>query len=83
MKKNLKLGIFSDSHTKTKMHQEVVSHLLEMGAEHLIHAGDIMLEEHLQILEDAPHKLQHDFKWLKDKMLKALVEQWNVFKKKL
>ena len=37
----------------------------------------------IQILEDAPHKLQHDFKWLKDKMLKALVEQWNEFKKKL
>ena len=54
MKKNLKLGILSDSHTQTRMHQEVVSHLLEMGAEYLIHAGDIMLEEHLQLLEDAP-----------------------------
>ena len=34
MKKNLKLGILSDSHTKTSMHQEVVAHLLEMGAEY-------------------------------------------------
>ena len=54
MKKNLKLGIFSDSHTQTAMHKEALSHLLEMGAEYLIHAGDIMLEEHLQLLEDAP-----------------------------
>ena len=54
MKKNLKLGILSDSHTQTTMHQEVVAHLLEMGAEYLIHAGDIMLEEHLQLLEDTP-----------------------------
>jgi len=54
MKKTLKLGILSDSHTKTAMHQEVVFHLLKMGADYLIHAGDIMLKEHLQLLEDAP-----------------------------
>ena len=54
MHKTLKLGILSDSHTKTTLHQEAVSHLLKMGAEYLIHAGDIMLEEHLQLLEDAP-----------------------------
>jgi len=54
MKKSLKLGILSDSHTKTTLHNEVVKHLLDQGAEYLIHAGDIMLEEHLQLLEDAP-----------------------------
>ena len=54
MQKTLRLGILSDSHTKTTMHQEAVSHLLKMGSEYLIHAGDIMLEEHLKLLEDAP-----------------------------
>ena len=54
MKKSLKLGILSDSHTKTALHQEAIRHLLAQGAEYLIHAGDIMLEEHLQMLEDAP-----------------------------
>jgi len=54
MEKSLKIGILSDSHTKTTLHREAVSHLLKMGAEYLIHAGDIMLEEHLQILEEAP-----------------------------
>jgi hypothetical protein len=54
MKKSLKLGILSDSHTKTELHQGVINHLLAEGAEYLIHAGDIMLETHLEMLEDAP-----------------------------
>jgi putative phosphoesterase len=54
MKKSLKLGILSDSHTKTVLHQEVINHLLSQGAEYLIHAGDIILKEHLEMLEDAP-----------------------------
>jgi putative phosphoesterase len=54
MQKSLKLGILSDSHTKTTLHKEVIRHLLSQGVEYLIHAGDIMLEEHLQMLENAP-----------------------------
>lgn len=54
MSKSLKLGILSDCHTKTKLHEEAIAHLLEQGAEYLLHAGDIMLEKHLQMLEDAP-----------------------------
>ena len=54
MKKSLKLGILSDSHTKTDLHKEAIRHLLAQGVEYLIHAGDIILEEHLQMLEDAP-----------------------------
>jgi len=54
MIKNLKIGILSDSHTKTALHHEAIEHLLAEGAEYLLHAGDIMLEKHLQILEDAP-----------------------------
>ena len=54
MPKNLKLGILSDSHTKTILHREAIDYLLKQGVEYLIHAGDIMLEEHLKMLEDAP-----------------------------
>ena len=54
MSKNLKLGILSDSHTKTLLHKEAVEHLLSLEVDYLLHAGDIMLEEHLQMLEDAP-----------------------------
>ena len=52
MCKNLKIGIFSDSHIKTKLHKEAIEHLCALGAEYLLHAGDIMLEEHLQMLVD-------------------------------
>lgn len=52
MRKTLKIGVLSDSHTKTKLHKEAIEHLLSLGVEYLLHAGDIMLEEHLQVLED-------------------------------
>lgn len=52
--KTLKLGILSDSHHKTQLHQEAIEHLLSCGAEYLLHAGDLEKEKHLQILEDAP-----------------------------
>jgi len=52
MSKKLKIGILSDSHTKTSLHKEVIEHLCSLGAEYLLHAGDIMLEEHLQMLVD-------------------------------
>jgi putative phosphoesterase len=47
----MKIGILSDSHTKTELHREAINHLLSLGVEYLLHAGDIMLEEHLQMLE--------------------------------
>ena len=52
--KKLKIGVLSDSHRKTKLHQEAIAHLLSCGAEYLLHAGDLEIEEHLQILEDSP-----------------------------
>ncbi|HIP51974.1 MAG TPA: YfcE family phosphodiesterase [Campylobacterales bacterium] len=52
MSKKLKIGILSDSHTQTDLHREAIEHLLSLGAEYLLHAGDIMLEEHLQMLKD-------------------------------
>ncbi len=48
----MKIGILSDSHKKTKLHKEALEHLLSQGVEYLLHAGDIMLEEHLQMLEE-------------------------------
>lgn len=54
MSKVLKLGILSDSHTNTTLHQEAIDHLLALGADYLLHAGDIMREEHLKMLEASP-----------------------------
>ena len=48
----MKIGILSDSHTKTELHREAINYLLSQGVEYLLHAGDIMLEEHLKMLEE-------------------------------
>ena len=37
------LGILSDSHAQTTLHQEAIAHLLGLGVDYLLHAGDIML----------------------------------------
>jgi len=53
MKPNkIKIGVLSDSHYQTKLHQEAIEHLLSRGATHLLHAGDLEREEHLQMLEN-------------------------------
>jgi putative phosphoesterase len=52
MKKNLKIGILSDSHRKTKLHKEAIAHLINSGAEYLLHAGDLEIKEHLNMLKD-------------------------------
>ena len=48
----MKIGILSDSHMKTELHKEAIAQLLTQGAEYLLHAGDIMLEEHLIMLKE-------------------------------
>jgi putative phosphoesterase len=52
MKKNLKIGILSDSHRKTQLHKEAIAHLIDSGAEYLLHAGDLEIKEHLNMLKD-------------------------------
>jgi putative phosphoesterase len=51
MKQNLKIGILSDSHRESKLHQEAITHLINSGAEYLLHAGDLEIKEHLDMLE--------------------------------
>ncbi len=53
-KHNLKIGILSDTHTKTAYSQQVIDHLVAEGAEFLIHAGDIVKDEVLEQLKKAP-----------------------------
>lgn len=49
----MKIGILSDSHTKSDYQLDVINHLKENGAEYLIHAGDLCKLENLQQLEDS------------------------------
>jgi len=49
----MKIGIVSDSHKKIELLKDAIDRLKLDGAEFLIHAGDIVLEESLMLLEDS------------------------------
>ncbi|MDB2561971.1 YfcE family phosphodiesterase [Sulfurimonas sp.] len=48
----MKIGIISDTHTKYKKAQKALDMLLENGAEFIVHAGDIVEVETLELLEN-------------------------------
>ena len=75
----MKIGILSDSHTKTELHRDAIAHLLSFGVEYLLHAGDIMLEEHLQMLEETnlPYACVYGNN---DSSLISLHGKYNIFK---
>ncbi len=50
---SFKVGILSDPHTKTKLHKDAIWHLKEVGANYLLHLGDLVNEENLKLLESA------------------------------
>ena len=50
MKKPIKIGVLSDSHLETRLHNEAIRYLVEQGAKYLLHAGDLELKEHLESL---------------------------------
>lgn len=49
----MKIGILSDSHTKSDYTYDVIEHLKEEGAQYLIHAGDLCIEKNLELLENS------------------------------
>ncbi len=75
----MKIGILSDSHRKTELHREAIAHLVSLGAEYLLHAGDIMLEEHLEMLLNTglPYACVYGNN---DTSLIALHGKYNIFK---
>ncbi len=49
----MKIGILSDSHRKIALLSEAIEYLKSLGCEILIHAGDMEVEESLQILNNS------------------------------
>lgn len=47
----MKVGILSDSHKKVGYTKEAINLLKKEGVSYLIHAGDLVLEENLKLLE--------------------------------
>ena len=52
----MKVGILSDSHFKSDYTKEVIEHLKHQGAQYLLHAGDLCIEENLKHLENSELK---------------------------
>ena len=49
----MKIGLLSDTHKKVEYSQIVIDHLIDEGAEFLIHCGDIVKEETLTQLKNS------------------------------
>ena len=49
----MKIAILSDSHRKIKLTDDAVNFVKSKGANYLLHAGDLEIEENLQILKDS------------------------------
>jgi putative phosphoesterase len=49
----MKIGIISDTHSKIKLAKEAIDMLIENGAEFIIHAGDIVEVEILELLKNS------------------------------
>ena len=52
----MKIGILSDSHHKSDYTREVIDFLKELNSEYLIHAGDLCIENNLELLEESKLK---------------------------
>ena len=49
----MKIGVLSDPHRRSDLQQEAIEKLKSEGAEVLLHAGDLCLEENLRQLEES------------------------------
>lgn len=47
----MKLAILSDSHRKLELTSNALKHLKSQGAQYILHAGDLEMEENLQSIE--------------------------------
>jgi uncharacterized protein len=49
----LSIAVLSDSHKKTNLTHEAIEHLKQEGAQYIIHAGDLEIEQNLQLLKNS------------------------------
>ncbi|MFY9074506.1 YfcE family phosphodiesterase [Malaciobacter mytili] len=49
----MKIGILSDSHSRSDYTEIVINHLKEQGAQFLVHAGDLCIEDNLKLLHNS------------------------------
>jgi len=49
----VKFAILSDSHKKTKLTKDAIEYLKKLGATIIIHAGDLVIKENLEVLKNS------------------------------
>lgn len=49
----MKIALLSDSHTKVALTEEAIEFLKSVGAQYLIHAGDLIKEDNLKLLKNS------------------------------
>ncbi len=52
IKTSIKIAVLSDSHKKVELTSQAISFLKLKGASYIIHAGDLEVEENLELLKD-------------------------------
>jgi len=73
----MKIGVVSDSHKKVDLLRNAINRLKSDGAEFLIHAGDIVLEESLEVLKSSKLPYQAIF-GNNDLHLLELAKRYNI-----
>ncbi|MBD3842491.1 MAG: YfcE family phosphodiesterase [Campylobacterales bacterium] len=75
----MKIAVLSDSHRKSELTKEAIEYLKSKGAQYLVHAGDLEIEENLKLLEDSKLPYVSVF-GNNDYLLVSYSSQYNIFK---
>lgn len=49
----MKIGVLSDSHQRADLTEDAIEYLCNQGAQYLLHAGDLCIEDNLKLLQDS------------------------------
>jgi len=53
MANSIKIGVLSDSHRKVDLTSDAITHLKSKGASYLVHAGDLEIQQNLELLKNS------------------------------
>ncbi len=75
----MKIGIISDSHYRSDLQQKAIKKLIEEGAEYILHAGDLCIEDNLIDLKESKLPYVAVF-GNNDRNLYSLSQKYNIHK---
>jgi len=75
----IKIAVFSDSHRRVDLTAQAIRYLKNKGASYIIHAGDLEVQENLQLLDDTKLPYVSVF-GNNDMRLISIQDQYNIYK---